>query len=279
MKNFLITGGTSGIGLNCIRHIVNDHNNRILIVSRNIEKGNLIVERLKKYSKNNNVKFLQCDLSSTKNIKKLIFNNQIFKIDILVNNAGAIYWKRTLSDENIEKTFALNHMGYFTLTHFLLEKNLLKKGAKIINVASGAHWGVDLNFNDIQMIKNYNGWIAYKKSKLCNILFTRKLSNLLKSKNISVNCLHPGFVKTDFGKNNSLLFRVILSFAMKISAINIEKGTKTLLHLINNVKNETTGEYFYKEKISPSSKFSKNLNTAEMLWKESYRLLNLNISK
>tara|TARA_B100001540_G_scaffold155387_1_gene137510 strand:+ start:3281 stop:4120 length:840 start_codon:yes stop_codon:yes gene_type:complete len=279
MKNFLITGGTSGIGLNCIRHIVNDHNNRILIVSRNIEKGNLIVERLKKYSKNNNVKFLQCDLSSTKNIKKLIFNNQIFKIDILVNNAGAIYWKRTLSDENIEKTFALNHMGYFTLTHFLLEKNLLKKGAKIINVASGAHWGVDLNFNDIQMIKNYNGWIAYKKSKLCNILFTRKLSNLLKSKNISVNCLHPGFVKTDFGKNNSLLFRVILSFAMKISAINVEKGTKTLLHLINNVKNETTGEYFYKEKISPSSKFSKNLNTAEMLWKESYRLLNLNISK
>ena len=279
MKNFLITGGTSGIGLNCIRHIVNDHNNRILIVSRNIEKGNLIVERLKKYSKNNNVKFLQCDLSSTKNIKKLIFNNQIFKIDILVNNAGAIYWKRTLSDENIEKTFALNHMGYFTLTHFLLEKNLLKKGAKIINVASGAHWGVDLNFNDIQMIKNYNGWIAYKKSKLCNILFTRKLSNLLKSKNISVNCLHPGFVKTDFGKNNSLLFRIILSFAMKISAINIEKGTKTLLHLINNVKNETTGEYFYKEKISPSSKFSKNLNTAEMLWKESYRLLNLNISK
>lgn len=279
MKNFLITGGTSGIGLNCIRHIVNDHNNRILIVSRNIEKGNLIVERLKKYSKNNNVKFLQCDLSSTKNIKKLIFNNQIFKIDILVNNAGAIYWKRTVSDENVEKTFALNHMGYFTLTHFLLEKNLLKKGAKIINVASGAHWGVDLNFNDIQMIKNYNGWIAYKKSKLCNILFTRKLSNLLKSKNISVNCLHPGFVKTDFGKNNSLLFRVILSFAMKISAINIEKGTKTLLHLINNVKNETTGEYFYKEKISPSSKFSKNLNTAEMLWKESYRLLNLNISK
>ncbi len=279
MKNFLITGGTSGIGLNCIRHIVNDHNNRILIVSRNIEKGNLIVERLKKYSKNNNVKFLQCDLSSTKNIKKLIFNNQIFRIDILVNNAGAIYWKRTLSDENIEKTFALNHMGYFTLTHFLLEKNLLKKGAKIINVASGAHWGVDLNFNDIQMIKNYNGWIAYKKSKLCNILFTRKLSNLLKSKNISVNCLHPGFVKTDFGKNNSLLFRVILSFAMKISAINLEKGTKTLLHLINNVKNETTGEYFYKEKISPSSKYSKNLNTAEMLWKESYRLLNLNISK
>ena len=279
MKNFLITGGTSGIGLNCVRHIVNDHNNRILIVSRNLKKGNLIVERLKKYSKNNNVKFLQCDLSSTKNIKKLIFNNQIFKIDILVNNAGAIYWKRTLSDENIEKTFALNHMGYFTLTHFLLEKNLLKKGAKIINVASGAHWGVDLNFNDIQMIKNYNGWIAYKKSKLCNILFTRKLSNLLKSKNISVNCLHPGFVKTDFGKNNSLLFRIILSFAMKVSAINIEKGTKTLLHLINNVKNETTGEYFYKEKISPSSKFSKNLNTAEMLWKESYRLLNLNISK
>ena len=101
-----------------------------------------------------------------KEIKNLIYENPIFKIDVLINNAGGIFFKKQFSCENIEKTFALNHMGYFCLTHFLLEKKLINSGGKIINVASGAHWGVDLDFTNLQMRRGYNGWLAYKKSKL-----------------------------------------------------------------------------------------------------------------
>ena len=207
MKNFFITGGTSGIGYNCVKYIAKDHNNRVLIISSNEEKGKLAVTKLRQLTKNKNINFLQCDLSSIKETNRLIYNNQIFKIDVLINNAGAIYFTKQFSNENIEKTFALNHMGYFSITNFLLKKNLIKNGAKIINVASGAHWGVDLDLNDLQMKVKYNGWLAYKKSKLCNILFTRKLSKLLIQRQISVNCLHPGFVKTDFGKNNFFIFK------------------------------------------------------------------------
>ena len=99
----------------------------------------------------------------------MIYENPIFKIDVLINNAGGIFFKKQFSYENIEKTFALNHMGYFCLTHFLLKKTN-KFWRKIINVASGAHWGVDLDFTNLQMQRGYNGWLAYKKSKLCNIL-------------------------------------------------------------------------------------------------------------
>ena len=275
MKNFFITGGTSGIGYNCVKYIAKDHNNRVLIISSNKEKGRLAVTKLRELTKNNNINFLQCDLSSIKETNRLIYNNQIFKIDVLINNAGAIYFTKQFSNENIEKTFALNHMGYFSITNFLLKKNLIKNGAKIINIASGAHWGVDLDINDLQMKGKYNGWLAYKKSKLCNILFTRKLSKLLIQRQISVNCLHPGFVKTDFGKNNLFVFKFFLGLVMKLSAINIDEGTRTLLYLINDKKNLVTGEYFYKEKISPSSSFSQDMNNAEKLWNESYKLIKM----
>ena len=277
MKNFFITGGTSGIGYNCVKYIAKDHNNRVLIISSNEEKGKLAVTKLRQLTKNKNINFLQCDLSSIKETNRLIYNNQIFKIDVLINNAGALYFQHQFSKENIEKTFALNHMGYFSVTNFLLKKKLIKNGAKIINIASGAHWGVDIDFNDLQMNSKYNGWIAYKKSKLCNILFTRKLSKLLIPKKITVNCIHPGFVKTDFGKNNFFIFKFILGLAMRIYAISLDEGTKTLLFLIDEKKNKITGEYFYKEKISPSSTFSKDLKAAEKLWMESYKLLKENL--
>ena len=277
MKNFFITGGTSGIGYNCVKYIAKDHNNRVLIISSNEEKGKLAVTKLRQLTKNKNINFLQCDLSSIKETNRLIYNNQIFKIDVLINNAGAIYFTKEFSNENIEKTFALNHMGYFSITNFLLKKNLIKNGAKIINVASGAHWGVDIDFNNLQMKGKYNGWLAYKKSKLCNILFTRKLSELLIKKKISVNCLHPGFVKTDFGKNNFFIFKFILGVLMKLSAISVDEGTKTLLYLINDKENQVTGKYFYKENLSPSSSFSKDINKAEQLWNESYKLLNMHL--
>ena len=277
MKNFLITGGTSGIGYNCIKHLAHNPDNRILIISSNLIKGNKAVKALKQLTKNKNISFLQCDLSSIREIKNLIYENPIFKIDVLINNAGGIFFKKQFSYENIEKTFALNHMGYFCLTHFLLEKKLINSGGKIINVASGAHWGVDLDFTNLQMQRGYNGWLAYKKSKLCNILFTHKLSKLLKPKKISVNCLHPGFVQTNFGKNNNFIIKFLLTLAMKCSAISVNEGTKTLLYLINDKKNKITGEYFYKKKIANSSHFSKNVDAADRLWKESQRLLKSNI--
>ena len=270
-KNILITGGTSGIGFNAAKTLVKNPDNSLILIGQNINKGKLAIKQLQQISNNKNVSFLNCDLSSLDEIKKFFKNNKFSKLDILVNNAGAVFFNKSFSKEKLEKTFALNHLGYFLFTHFVIKKNLIKKNSKIINVASGAHWGVDLDFDDLEMSKNYNGWIAYKKSKLCNILFTKKLSQILTKDKINVNCLHPGFVQTNFGSNNNCIIKLGIKFAMKFGGININEGTETLLYLIKT-ESKISGEYFYKSKISPSSNFSMSKVNANKLWDKSLEI-------
>ena len=270
-KNILITGGTSGIGFNAAKTLVKNPDNSLILIGQNINKGKLAIKQLKQISNNKNVSFLNCDLSSLDEIKKFFKNNKFSKLDILVNNAGAVFFNKSFSKEKLEKTFALNHLGYFLFTHFVIKKNLIKKNSKIINVASGAHWGVDLDFDDLEMSKNYNGWIAYKKSKLCNILFTKKLSQILTKDKINVNCLHPGFVQTNFGSNNNCIIKLGIKFAMKFGGININEGTETLLYLIKT-ESKISGEYFYKSKVSPSSNFSMSKVNANKLWNKSLEI-------
>lgn len=270
-KNILITGGTSGIGFNAAKTLVKNPDNSLILIGQNINKGKLAIRQLKQISNNKNVSFLNCDLSSLDEIKKFFKSNKFSKLDILVNNAGAVFFNKSFSKEKLEKTFALNHLGYFLFTHFVIKKNLIKKNSKIINVASGAHWGVDLDFDDLEMSKNYNGWIAYKKSKLCNILFTKKLSQILTKDKINVNCLHPGFVQTNFGSNNNCIIKLGIKFAMKFGGININEGTETLLYLIKT-ESKISGEYFYKSKVSPSSNFSMSKVNANKLWDKSLEI-------
>lgn len=270
----LITGGTSGLGLYTALTLAEDQNNKILLIGSNKVKGVRAVEEIIKKTKNKKIKYLEGDLSSIKQISMIAKNLIKEKFDILINNAGALYFSRMESIDKIEKTFALNHLSYFALTNLLLQNKNIKRGGRIINVASGAHKGIDIDFEDLETKKNYNGWFVYKKSKLCNILFTRKLSKFTSDKNITVNCLHPGFVKTEFGKNNSGILGLIIKLLMNLFAIKLEEGAKTIIYLVNsNEVNEVTGKYFYKSQIIEPSSFAQNQKSADRLWNESVKIL------
>ena len=272
--NILITGGTSGLGYYTALKLAEDHSNKILLIGSNSAKGNKASKKLESITRNNKISYLEADLSSIKQITLLANKLMSQKFDILINNAGALFFKRIESIDNIEKTFALNHLSYFALTNLLLKNKNIKPGGRIINVASGAHKGIDLDFKDLETKKNYNGWFVYKKSKLCNILFTRKLSELIFNKKITVNCLHPGFVKTEFGKNNSRILGLIIKLLMNLFAIKLEDGAKTILYLAKSkdVK-DVTGKYFYKSKILEPSSFARNQKSADLLWDKSITIL------
>ncbi len=270
----LITGGTSGLGFYTALTLAEDQNNKILLIGSNKVKGVRAVEEIIKKTKNKKIKYLEGDLSSIKQISMIAKDLIKEKFDILINNAGALYFSRMESVEKIEKTFALNHLSYFALTNLLIQNKNIKRGGRIINVASGAHKGIDIDFEDLETKKNYNGWFVYKKSKLCNILFTRKLSKFTSDKNITVNCLHPGFVKTEFGKNNSGILGLIIKLLMNLFAIKLEEGAKTIIYLVNsNEVNEVTGKYFYKSQIIEPSSFAQNQKSADRLWNESVKIL------
>lgn len=272
--NIVITGGTSGLGYRTAFILAQDSNNKIILIGKNKVKGEQAIKSLNNETKNKNLSFLQVDLSSifeTSSLKEKLANK---KIDVLINNAGALFYSRIESEDGIEKTFALNHLSYFILSNLLLKHKIIKNGGRIINVASGAHRGVDINFDDIEMVTNYNGWISYKKSKLCNILFTKKLSELALKNNITVNCLHPGFVKTGFGKNNTGVIGLIIKSLMSLFAIRVEEGAETIIYLATsaNVKN-ISGEYFYESKVNKPSNFAENNKSADNLWDLSIKIL------
>ena len=138
---------------------------------------------------------------------------------------------------------------------------------RIINVASTAHKNTELDFEDIQGINDYKGWPAYGRSKLMNIMFTYECHRRFGDSRVTFNCLHPGFVNSNFGNNNSGIARSSINLAKSIFAINVMRGAKTSVFLASadEVKN-ISGKYFDKCKAKKSSKVSYIEKDQKQLW-------------
>jgi len=193
------------------------------------------------------------------------------RLHVLINNAGAVFNERQVSADGHEMTFALNHLSYFLLTNLLLD-TLIQTGqpganARIVNVSSDAHQSVrEMRFDDLQLERKYTMFTAYGQSKLANILFTTELARRLAGKPVTVNVLHPGFVATGFGKNNSGIMTTIFS-VLQLFARTPEQGAATSIYLASSPEVETvTGEYFAKSKSARSSAAAHDADAARRLW-------------
>ena len=186
------------------------------------------------------------------------------RIDVLINNAGALFNRRRETADGLEMTFALNHMAYFVVTNLVLPR--LQPGARIVTVASGAHRGAKLDFNDLQSTRRYSGFPVYSKSKLCNILFNRELARRAPD-GVTANALHPGFVATRFGDNSGGLMRTVLKVAKPIGAITPEEGAKTIIYLASSPEVAgVTGAYFFECKPTTPTAEARNDADAGRLW-------------
>ena len=105
--NIVLTGGTSGLGYRTAQVLGKEIKNKIILIGSNKQKGETSVENLIKETSNNDISFIQCDLSSISEIKSLADKLKKFKIDILINNAGALFFSRKESVDKIEKTFSV----------------------------------------------------------------------------------------------------------------------------------------------------------------------------
>ena len=210
------------------------------------------------------------DLSSQKDIVTVSSNikKQYSYIDILINNAGAIVLTHKKSIDDVELTFALNHLSYFLLTNCLIDLLKIKSHARIINVSSIAHRNAIIDFNDIHNEKKYKPFKAYSQSKLANILFTYKLAKQLHGTGITVNAIHPGLISSDLIKNNNPgIIGRFLAYMHHLVGKRPEIAGKAITYLASSQDLENiSGKYFDGNIETPSSDYSYNEEIWQKLW-------------
>ena len=265
----LITGATDGIGKEAAIELAKKGCNLILI-GRNKKKGEKVVEQIRKVADSYvDIDYFTADLMLMKEVSRVAdeVSRKYPKIDILLNNVGAYFAFRGVTEEGFERTFALNHLGYFLMTKKLLPLVEKSNYKRIVNVSSSAHYGIDFEFDNLNGEKKYSGFDIYKKSKLANVMFTYELAKRVKDRGITANCLHPGFVSTNFGKNNNFLWRNVIRVAMWLTAINVKDGAKTSIHLAcsDEVK-DITGRFFANCQVKKGSSKAKNDEHNRKLW-------------
>ena len=265
----LVTGATDGIGWMTARALARD-GARVIVVGRDRAKGERRVAALRAETGNEAVGFELADLSAQGEIRALAARlvADLPRLDVLVNNVGAWFHRRTTGPDGIKMTWALNHLGQFLLTGLLLELLGAAEAGRIVNVASRAHRGPQVDFGDPEGSKRYAGWRAYQQSKLANILFTYRLAERLESGPVTANCLHPGFVASRFGHNNSGLPRLVAGVTQRLFAISEEKGAATSHYLAAaDAVAGVSGRYFVKRRPVASSPASRDREAQARLWR------------
>ncbi|MET0183476.1 MAG: SDR family NAD(P)-dependent oxidoreductase [Caulobacterales bacterium] len=275
-KTIVITGATSGVGeagAKALAHL----GGRIIIVARNREKGDALIEALTAINPHQAHKVHYADLSKLAEMKRVGADIAAHepRIDILINNAGAVYMKREETIDGLERTFATNHMAYFVITNALIDTLNSTGAARIISTASMAHrMGGPIDFDDLQSRKTYRTMTAYGRSKLANILFTQELARRFRDIDVIATSFHPGFVDSGFARNNGVFADIAMSagrlFGLSISA---EKGADTMVWLATCAENEmTNGAYYDRRKLGDLAAFAKDDAAAQRLWDESARI-------
>ena len=272
-KTVVVTGGTSGIG-EVAAVALAKLGARIVLVARDNSRGDATLARLRRSAADITHSVHFADLLRLAEMKRVAAEiaDREPRIDGLINNAGALFATRRLTEDGLERTFALNHMAYFVMTAGLRERLVASGPARIINTASAAHQGATLDFDDLQSAKSFGARKAYGQSKLCNILFTRELARRLQGTRVTANCLHPGFVATRFGDQSGGLMSPLIRLA-KFFAISPAEGAETIIHLASSPDvAEATGQYFYKSVPTTPSSWAQDDRSALLLWQHSAAL-------
>lgn len=261
-KICLVTGASSGIGKATVTALAKQ-GATVVMICRDRYKGEAARSEIQESSGNAPIDLLLADLSSQASIRHLAQQCQATypQIHVLINNAGVALTRRSVTIDGIETTFAVNVLAPFLLSHLLLAA--LKAGApsRIVNVASSIQRPLD--FADLQQEKHYQGWLMYGQTKSALILLTYEFAKRLQGTGVMVNCLHPGFIATDLGRNASPVTRLL----QRAFGSSPEQGAATSIYLASSAEVEgVSGKYFVKSQSVRSSQGTYDDTAGLRLW-------------
>jgi NAD(P)-dependent dehydrogenase (short-subunit alcohol dehydrogenase family) len=278
-KTVLITGADGDIGRETARGIALK-GAAILMACIDLTAARPVCEAIKQETGNPNIDLLQIDLASLNSIRE--FARQFFKkyggLDVLINNAGVYCHTHQKTQDGFERTIGINLLGHFLLTNMLLPIIGQTPHARIINVASDAHYQSKFDITDLNWQKRkYSGFRAYADSKLAIVLATQELADRLKDSGITVNAVHPGHTATRIwniwpGKWYQALLDKIINRFMIPSA----EGAVASIHLASSDEvKDVTGKYFSRLHMKEPSPKCKDAQLQKSLWQQSEKLTGL----
>jgi retinol dehydrogenase-14 len=274
-KVVVITGATSGIGKETARALV-DMGAHVVMINRNPQKAEGVADELRRGA-GGSVDLVEGDMSSFASIRSAAAEvlDRYPRVDVFISNAGVFRARRHETVDRLEEVFAVNHLAPFLLTNLLIGRLKASAPSRVVIVASDAHRGAVLDFDDLLLQRRFSAWKAYSRSKLSNVMFTYALARRLDGTGVTANTLHPGFVATRLGSGNKIPIRPVY-WLLRPFTISPKKGAETSVYLASSPDVEgVTGKYFDKKREARSSRVSIEEEPQELLWKMSADLTGL----
>jgi NAD(P)-dependent dehydrogenase (short-subunit alcohol dehydrogenase family) len=269
-KTVLITGATDGVGKLVARRLARA-GARVLLHGRSAERGARTLAEIREESGNQQVEYFRGDFSSLDEVRHLAeaVLRTHSRIDVLINNAGIGGGpqgraEREVSRDGVELRFAVNYLAPFLLTQLLLPTIIGSAPARIVNVSSIGQYPID--FDNVMLERDYDGFRAYRQSKLAQIMFTIDLAARLKAQgvDVTVNALHPSSLMP-----TKMVFEAFGNQTMS----TIEDGADAIMFVATSPElAHTSGAYFDRTRRVRAEDQAYDAEARRRLWELSMRL-------
>ncbi len=270
----IVTGPTSGIGKETARGLAR-MGASVVLAGRDAEKGEAVRQEIAADTGSSRLEVMTLDLAEQSTIRAFAaeFPKTHPRLDVLINNAGITALKRRLTPDGIETQFAVNVLGPFLLTNLLLDTLKASAPARVINVGSAAHAGGHVDFDNLQGEREFHGFRAYSDSKLELLLLTYEFARRLQGTGVTVNCVHPGVIRTNLGGDDIPWPFGFIKYFMRGPKV----GARPSLRLASAPEIEgVSGKYFHKLTEARSAPASYDAAAAQRLWDVAASLTKLN---
>ena len=249
-QTILVTGSTDGHGRRVAEELAR-RGAAVVVHGRDPEKTRAVASEIGAGSA------LVADLSSLGEVRRLA--GAVGRIDTLVNNAGIVSPERRTSRDGHELTLAVNYLSHFLLTALLLDR--LREPARIVNVASIGQAPFD--FDDPMYERDYDGYGAYARSKLAQIIATFELADRLGDREVTVNALHPA----------TLMDTKMVRETLGRPHTTVEEGAQATLHLVTDpALDGVSGRFFNGTREARANEQAYDPEARRRLWELSERL-------
>jgi len=266
-RTFLVTGANTGIGKATAERLAG-RGASVYVASRSAAKGEAAVSAIKAATGSDSVFFLALDLADLSSVRTCAkaFLARGEPLHVLVNNAG-IGGARGLTRQGFEPMFGVNHLGHFLLTQLLLDRLVSSAPARVVTVASDAHYSAKgIDWERLRRpARGITGLGEYAVSKLCNVLFSAELARRTAGTGVHAYALHPGVVASDIWRRVPWPVRPLVTRRM----LPVDEGAATSLYCATSPEvADDTGLFYDKCAPRPASRVATPELAAE-LWQRS----------